>query len=210
MEFQSNNNHLAAKTPTMPAARRSSSSSRSQWRVPANSRSPNHGHHYSSLPFIPTSHPYIYIPLLTTTTASLVYTTTLPCSLLLLPGFVIKRTVTRRSMRFFSIPTLIRNFSLFNLSSIYRPTPAVYKGVKNPLLLSNTTAKSMPTIPFLGALFGTSSNSKDMGDFPYKKSDSEWRAQLSPEQFRIIREQRTENPYTGEFDQHYPNDGLYV
>lgn len=45
-------------------------------------------------------------------------------------------------------------------------------------LLANRTAKSMPTVPFLGALFGSSSSNQDMS-YPVKKSDDEWRTVLS-------------------------------
>jgi len=40
------------------------------------------------------------------------------------------------------------------------------------------------------------------------KSDSEWRAVLSREQFRILREKGTEQAGTGEYDKHYES-GLY-
>ena len=66
---------------------------------------------------------------------------------------------------------------------------------------------SMPTIPFLSALFG---QSKDMTDYPLKKNDSEWRAQLNADQFRVIREKGTEAPYSGEYDKHMPSQGVYV
>lgn len=36
--------------------------------------------------------------------------------------------------------------------------------------------------------------------FPVQKSESEWRAALSPEQFRILREKGTERPGSGEHD----------
>ncbi|EEB92219.1 hypothetical protein MPER_09302 [Moniliophthora perniciosa FA553] len=40
------------------------------------------------------------------------------------------------------------------------------------------------------------------------KSDEEWRAILSPEQFRILRQKGTEYPGTGEYDDH-SDQGVY-
>lgn len=54
------------------------------------------------------------------------------------------------------------------------------------------------------------SNSSTASAFPKGKSDSEWRAQLSPEQFRILRQKGTEMAGTGEFDKHYPSAGVYT
>jgi peptide-methionine (R)-S-oxide reductase len=40
------------------------------------------------------------------------------------------------------------------------------------------------------------------------KSDREWRAELSPEQYRVLREKGTERPFTGEYD-HVFEPGAY-
>ncbi|KAJ3479758.1 hypothetical protein NLI96_g8833 [Meripilus lineatus] len=40
------------------------------------------------------------------------------------------------------------------------------------------------------------------------KSESEWRAILSPEQFRILRQKGTERPGTGKYDKFY-DEGVY-
>lgn len=42
-----------------------------------------------------------------------------------------------------------------------------------------------------------------------KKSDAEWRAELSDEQFRVTRQAGTEAPYSGEYDDHW-DTGRYA
>ena len=44
--------------------------------------------------------------------------------------------------------------------------------------------------------------------YKVSKSEEEWREELTPEQYRILREKGTERPYTGEFNVHN-EDGIY-
>ena len=41
------------------------------------------------------------------------------------------------------------------------------------------------------------------------KSDAEWQAQLTPEQFQVTRQHGTERAFTGALDKHY-EDGIYA
>ncbi|KAI9138063.1 putative methionine-R-sulfoxide reductase SelR [Paraphysoderma sedebokerense] len=47
-----------------------------------------------------------------------------------------------------------------------------------------------------------------MSNFPVKKSEEEWRAILSPEQFRVLRQKGTEYAGTGEYNKH-KDTGVY-
>lgn len=61
-------------------------------------------------------------------------------------------------------------------------------------------------------LFSGSKNQIDNDQAPkeptVKKSDSEWQAQLSPEQFRVLRKQGTERPGTGKYNK-FKEEGVY-
>jgi len=122
-------------------------------------------------------------------------------------------------MKFPKFPTFIRTFYLF---ANFTTRPYSNRGIQK-----NITIKSMPTIPFLGSLFSTSSSSKNMS-YPLKKSEDEWQAVLSKgkdfqichwllshkltieEQFRVLREKGTEAPFTGKYDKHQPDAGVYT
>lgn len=107
-------------------------------------------------------------------------------------------------MRFPSIPTLIRTLYAFtNTTAISR----TFQRTLNSPPRTTIFRSSMP-IPFLGALFSTASN-RNMS-FPVQKSDNEWQAVLTPEQFRVIRQKGTEAPFTGKYDRHAPESGVYT
>jgi peptide-methionine (R)-S-oxide reductase len=42
-----------------------------------------------------------------------------------------------------------------------------------------------------------------------KKSEEEWRRQLTADQFHILRQKGTERPFTGKYNEHF-EDGVYV
>ena len=46
-------------------------------------------------------------------------------------------------------------------------------------------------------------------NYPIQKSEEEWRKLLSNEEYRVLREQGTEYPNTGEYNSHYEN-GTYT
>lgn len=48
-----------------------------------------------------------------------------------------------------------------------------------------------------------------MADEPIVKTDDEWRRELTPEQYRVLREAGTERAFTGEFWNHH-EDGSYA
>jgi len=117
-------------------------------------------------------------------------------------------------MRFPSFPTLLRTFHTVSntTGAFFRSTPAYTLGRTTYGTPPQRAIiyRSMPNIPFLGALFGTSSKMADTTNYPVQKTEGEWQAQLSEEQFRILRKKGTEMPGSGEFNKHYPTAGVYT
>ena len=74
------------------------------------------------------------------------------------------------------------------------------------LLISGCS--STDTIPQKQAMAADSTKHISMDTTKVVKSDSEWRKDLTPEQYSILREKATERPYTGEYwDNH--QKGVY-
>lgn len=59
-----------------------------------------------------------------------------------------------------------------------------------------------------GALAGSLSMKADAGTFAIRKTDAEWRAQLTPEQFRVLREHGTERAGTSPLN-HEKRKGVF-
>lgn len=57
--------------------------------------------------------------------------------------------------------------------------------------------------PVAAWLAGSSTVSSEMADktFPVQKSDDEWKRQLTPEQYKVLRRHSTERPFTSALDQ---------
>ena len=71
----------------------------------------------------------------------------------------------------------------------------------------------LTTTLFLTACQGQETNSTmgnaDNTSFPVEKTEQEWKAQLSPEEYFVIRQKGTERPYTGEYNMHF-DEGTYT
>ncbi|ELR05635.1 hypothetical protein VC83_07641 [Pseudogymnoascus destructans] len=80
---------------------------------------------------------------------------------------------------------------------------------RTPAHAAAAFTRPMPTLSFLGSLFSSKKSTPKM-TFPLQKSNDEWQAVLSKEQFRILRQKGTEPPGTGKYDTHAPETGTYT
>ncbi|KAF2870368.1 Mss4-like protein [Massariosphaeria phaeospora] len=109
-----------------------------------------------------------------------------------------------------SVSTLIRALHTITNTTI-RAIPAPAFGSIYHAPQRATVLRSMPSFPFLGALFGSSSTKMaDNTNYPVQKTEGEWQTQLSPEQFRILRNKGTEMAGSGQYNKHYPSAGVYT
>ncbi|KAF9951279.1 hypothetical protein BGZ72_007193 [Mortierella alpina] len=86
--------------------------------------------------------------------------------------------------------------SIFKYSPVKQDTTTATTG--------NSTSSASSTAATAGA-----TTTANMAHMTHPKSDEEWRAVLSPEQFRVLRQKGTERPNTGEYNKH-TDKGVYT
>jgi methionine-R-sulfoxide reductase len=96
---------------------------------------------------------------------------------------------------------------------------ALLPAANNPLMSSSSAHSSLPVGPATDAAYCPPDDTKsacglpskvviDMSKTKVQRTDAEWRARLTPEQFRVAREQGTEPPFRNAFWNH-KDDGVY-
>ena len=83
---------------------------------------------------------------------------------------------------------------------------AALRSTLHRIRLFSLVTRTKPSLALSATTF--TSSATIMTDGPKQKSESEWRAILSPEQFRILRQKGTERAGTGEYE-HHKEEGVY-
>jgi len=86
---------------------------------------------------------------------------------------------------------------------------AAIRTVLQRIRLFSNSPRTKPSDAPLSETTRTSESTTTMANQTVEKSESEWRAILSPEQFRVLREKGTERPGTGEYE-HHEEEGVYT
>ncbi|KAI1826719.1 methionine-R-sulfoxide reductase B2 [Xylaria intraflava] len=108
-------------------------------------------------------------------------------------------------MRLPPFATLLRTFYAFsNLNRVQASAP-----IHQALRPNSAYSGYLGAMPF-GSLFGSSSSANSKMTYPDQRTPDEWRAVLSKEQFRVLREQGTEAPNSHKFDKFFSEGGVYT
>lgn len=107
------------------------------------------------------------------------------------------------SLTWYMLPTLLRTTTRLARPLLAHPrtTAATGTTVLASSSLMGLFSSSAPTKAGNGA-------GEPAAEPKVRKSEQEWRAQLNPEQFRVIRQKGTERPGTGKYDK-FKEEGLY-
>ncbi|KAJ8131070.1 hypothetical protein O1611_g2552 [Lasiodiplodia mahajangana] len=108
-------------------------------------------------------------------------------------------------MRLPPFATLLRTFYAFSSVTRTQASAPVNQALRKPSAYSGYLA----AMPF-SSLFGGSSSSTSKMTYPDQRSPDEWRAVLSKEQFRILREKGTEPAGSHKFDKFFSSSGVYT
>ena len=97
-------------------------------------------------------------------------------------------------------------------SSFHTTTATLNTAARKAAVTTKPTTRPIKPLALglFGAFFGTSTSSsqQDMGKYSVEKTDQEWHAVLSPEQFRVLRKKGTEAPGSSSLE-HNHSKGIY-